>query len=56
MFRSAAGDVIPARKTLAGRLLDDEGARVEENLENTLRGNYVVLALQEVQASSFRVL
>ena len=44
MFRSAASDVIPARKVLAGRLLNDEGHRVEQELEKVLKGKYVVLA------------
>ena len=44
MFRSAACDVIPARKVLAGRLLNEEGDRVEQELEKVLKGKYVVLA------------
>ncbi|KAF9066635.1 hypothetical protein BDP27DRAFT_1423666 [Rhodocollybia butyracea] len=37
MFRSCAGDVIPSREVLAGRLLKEEQNRVEEELKSKLK-------------------
>ncbi|KAJ7912030.1 hypothetical protein B0H13DRAFT_2478538 [Mycena leptocephala] len=40
MFRSAAGAVIPDRKALSGRLLNEESKRVAENTDKVLKGRY----------------
>src|SRR5438552_2009517 len=37
LFRSTAGDVMPSRKVLAGRLLDEESSKVEGELVEALR-------------------
>jgi hypothetical protein len=44
LFRSAAFDVIPARKVLAGRLLDKESSEVELQLQHALKGKYATLS------------
>jgi hypothetical protein len=44
LFRSAAFKVIPARKTLATSLLDDEGSKVELQLQDALKGRYGTLS------------
>lgn len=44
MFRSAAGTVIPDRKALSGRLLNQESKRVHDNVHNILKGRYVVIS------------
>ena len=43
MFRSRAGDVIPSRKVVGGRLLKEEHERVENELKAKLEGKNVVL-------------
>lgn len=43
MFRSRAGDVIPSRKVVGGRLLKEEDERVEAELKTQLAGKNVVL-------------
>ena len=40
MFSSAASNVTPARKVLAGWLLNEEGHWVEQELEKVLKGKY----------------
>ncbi|KAF9062402.1 ribonuclease H-like domain-containing protein, partial [Rhodocollybia butyracea] len=49
MFRSCAGDVIPSREVLAGRLLKEEHARVEEELKSKLKGKNVTLTCDGVK-------
>ncbi|KAJ3989985.1 hypothetical protein F5890DRAFT_1633961 [Lentinula detonsa] len=49
MFRSCAGDVIPSRKVLAGRLLREEAERVEEELKMHLKGKNVTLTCDAVK-------
>lgn len=44
MFRSAAGAVIPDRKALSGRLLNEESKRVAENTDKVLKGRYVLIS------------
>jgi hypothetical protein len=44
LFRSAACDIIPSRRVLAGSLLNEESQRVEKCLTKALKGKYVVLA------------
>ncbi|KAE9402348.1 hypothetical protein BT96DRAFT_991320 [Gymnopus androsaceus JB14] len=44
MMRSHAGEVIPERRELAGCLLNDEHAIIDEDLHKILEGEYVVLA------------
>ncbi|KAJ7909552.1 hypothetical protein B0H13DRAFT_2233060 [Mycena leptocephala] len=44
MFRSAAGAVMPDRKALSGRLLNEESTRVAENIDKVLRGRYVLIS------------
>ncbi|KAF7333164.1 DUF659 domain-containing protein [Mycena venus] len=44
MFRSAATAVIPDSKVLAGRLLNEESKRVGDNIDNALKGRYVMIS------------
>jgi hypothetical protein len=44
MFRSAAGDIIPGRRVLSGRLLKDEATRIDKNVKVSLRGEYVMIS------------
>jgi hypothetical protein len=37
MFRSAAGEVIPGRKVLSGRLLNEEASRVDKEVKSILK-------------------
>ncbi|KAF5387115.1 hypothetical protein D9615_001638 [Tricholomella constricta] len=44
LFRSAAGDVIPSRQQISGKLLDDADLVVTKQLKSLLNGQYGVLA------------
>jgi hypothetical protein len=44
LFRSAAPDVMPARKALAGHLLDKESSEVELQLQEALNGRFATLS------------
>ncbi len=44
MFRSLAKDVIPSRRVLGGRLLDDANNEVVEDLGSKMKGQYVTLS------------
>jgi hypothetical protein len=44
LLRSTAADVIPARKVLAGTLLNDASQMVETQLVETLKGKYGTLS------------
>ncbi|KAJ3726487.1 ribonuclease H-like domain-containing protein [Lentinula guzmanii] len=49
MFRSAAGNVIPSREVVGGRLLSEEYERVEQELETELKGKKVTLTCDGVK-------
>ncbi|KAJ3738988.1 ribonuclease H-like domain-containing protein [Lentinula raphanica] len=49
MFRACAGDVIPARRVLGGRLLAKESERVEQELKDELKGKKVTLTCDGVK-------
>ena len=44
LFRSTAGEAMPSRRQLSGRLLDDANSGVIKRLKEVLRGEYAVLA------------
>jgi len=44
LFRSTAGEAMPSRQQLSGRLLDDANSGVIKRLKEVLRGEYAVLA------------
>ncbi len=41
MMRATADNVIPERRVLAGRLLDDAAKRVDEDIRGSIKGKYV---------------
>ncbi|KAJ3995444.1 ribonuclease H-like domain-containing protein [Lentinula boryana] len=49
MFRSAAGNVIPSREVVGGRLLSEEYERVEQELAAELKGKKVTLTCDGVK-------
>lgn len=44
LFRSTAGDVIPSRIQLAGKILDEENERVQKQLKKQVKGQYAVVS------------
>lgn len=44
LFWSTAGEAMPSRQQLSGKLLDDANAGVTKRLKSILRGEYAVLA------------
>ncbi|KAH9964092.1 ribonuclease H-like domain-containing protein [Russula compacta] len=52
LFQSHAFDVIPSRKTLAGHLLDEQSSKVEQKLQQALKGRYHISSYPDFHTSS----
>jgi len=44
MLRSRADEVLPGRREMSGRILDNEYVKVEEDLHKLLKGQFVLLS------------
>lgn len=44
MFQSLAKDIIPSRRVLGGRLLDDANNEVVKDLGSKMKGQYITLS------------